>query len=47
MCSVNIRLNKQYPLLFAVVMDEITMNVRKDGVKELLYANDLVLLGDS
>ena len=34
-------------LLFVVVMDEITKNVRKNPVKELLDAGDLVLLGDS
>jgi len=27
-------------------MDEITRDVRKGGVKEILYADDLVLLGD-
>jgi len=35
------------PLLFAVVMDVISSEVREGGVKELLYADDLVLLGDS
>ena len=35
------------PLLFAVVMNEVTKDVRKSGVKNLLYADDLVLLGDS
>jgi len=33
------------PLLFAVVMDEITRDMR-GGVKEILYADELVLLGD-
>jgi hypothetical protein len=35
------------PLLFAVVMDEVTKDVREGVVKEFLYADDLVLLGDS
>jgi len=34
------------PLLFAVVMDEITRDAREGGIKEILYADDLVLLGD-
>ena len=34
------------PLLVAVVMDmdEITKDVKEDGLKELLYVDDLVLL---
>ena len=32
------------PLMRTVVMDEITNDVREGGVKELLYADDLVLL---
>ena len=32
---------------FAVVMDNITKDVRESGVKELLYTDDLVLLGKS
>ena len=35
------------PLLFALVMDEVAKNVRESGVKELLYADDLLKLGDS
>ena len=35
------------PLLYAIVMDEITKDIREGGVKELLYAYDLVLLGKS
>ena len=35
------------PLLYAIVMDEITKDAREGGVKELLYAYDLVLLGNS
>ena len=35
------------PLLFTMVMEKTTEDVRKGGVKEVLYADDLVLLGDS
>ena len=35
------------PLLFAVVLDEITKDVREGILKEFLYADDLVLLGNS
>ena len=35
------------PFLFAIGMDKITKNVREGGVKELLCADDVVLLGDS
>ena len=34
-------------LLFAIVMDEIAKDVREGGVKELVYADDFVMLGDS
>ena len=34
------------PLLFAIVMDAVTENVEK-GMKEFLYADDLVIMGDS
>jgi len=34
------------PFLFAVVMDEVTKNIREGLVKEISYADDLVLLGD-
>ena len=34
------------PLLFVVVMDKITNDVREVGVKELMCADDLVVLGD-
>jgi len=34
------------PFLFTVVMDEVTKNIRECLVKEILYADDLVLLGD-
>ena len=30
-----------------MVIDEIKKDVRERGVKELLYANDLMLFGDS
>ena len=33
--------------LFAIVMDEVTKDLVEGIVKELLYADDLVLLGDS
>ena len=32
------------PLLFAIVMDEITKDVRENGVKKLPNVDDLVLL---
>ena len=32
------------PLLFAIVVDVITDNSRRDVVNELLYADDLVLM---
>ena len=35
------------PLLFAFVMDEVTRDIRERVVKELLYANDLILLRNS
>ena len=35
------------PLLFAVVLDEVSKDVREGIVKEFLYAEDLVLLGDN
>ena len=35
------------PLLFAVLMDEETNDIGRSVVKELLYAVNLVLLGDS
>ena len=35
------------PFLFAIAIVEITKNVREGGVKELFYADDLVLLGDN
>ena len=35
------------PLQFAVVMDKETKDIREGVVKELLYADDLALLGDS
>ena len=34
-------------LLFALVMDEVTQNIREGVVKEMLYADNLVLVGDN
>ena len=33
------------PLLFAMVIDEVTENARKGWTKQILYADDLVLMG--
>ena len=35
------------PLLFAIVVDVITENSRRDVVNELLYADDLVLMNET
>ena len=35
------------PLLFAITVDEITENAREDLVKEILQADDLVLMSES
>ena len=35
------------PLLFAMVIDEVTENARKDWMKQILYADDLVLKGET
>ena len=35
------------PLLFALVMDEVTKDIREGVVKEMLYADDIVLVGDN
>ena len=35
------------PLLFIMVMDVLTENVRDGSLRELLYADDLVLHGES
>ena len=34
------------PLLFVLVMDEVTKDIREGVVKEMLYADDIVLVGD-
>ena len=34
------------PILFALVMDEVTKDIRKGVVKEMLHADDIVLVGD-
>ena len=35
------------PLLFAMVIDEVTENARKGRMKQILYADDLVLMGET
>ena len=35
------------PLLFIIAMDVLTEDVRGDSLMDLLYANDLVLCGES
>ena len=35
------------PLLFALVMDEVTKDIREEVVQEMLYADDIVLVGDN
>ena len=35
------------PLLFAMVIDEVTKNARKGWIKQILYADDLVLMGET
>ena len=35
------------PLLFPLVMDEVTKDIREGVVKEMLYADDIVLVGDN
>ena len=35
------------PLLFGLVMDEGTKNIREGVVKEMLYADDIVLVSDN
>ena len=35
------------PLLFAMVIDEVTKNARKGWMKQILYADDLVLMGET
>ena len=35
------------PLLFAMVIDEVTKNVRKGWMKQILYADNLVLMGET
>ena len=35
------------PLLFAIVVDVITENARRNVVNELMYADDLVLMSET
>ena len=35
------------PLLFAMVIDEVTKNARKGWMKQILYADGLVLMGET
>ena len=35
------------PLLFAMVIDEVTENARKRWMKQILYADNLVLMGET
>ena len=35
------------PFLFAMVIDEVTENVRKDWMKQILHADNLVLMGET
>ena len=35
------------PLLFTIVMDALTEDVREGSLTEMLYADDLVLCGES
>ena len=34
------------PLLFAMVIDEVTENARKRWINQILYADELVLMGE-
>ena len=33
------------PLLFSMVIDKVTKNARKGWIKQILYADNLVLMG--
>ena len=35
------------PVLFALVMDEVTKEIKEGVLYEMLYAGDLLLLGDN
>ena len=35
------------PLLFALVMDEVNKDIREGVVQEMMYANDIVVVGDN
>ena len=39
--------SKLSPLLFALVMNEVTKDIKEGVVKEMLYTNDIVLVGDN
>ena len=35
------------PLLFAIVVDAVTERVRDSSINEILYADDLILVGET
>ena len=45
--SVKVGVPVLSPLLFAMVIDEVTENARKGWMKQILYADDLVLMGET
>ena len=48
--SVNVVVHQRSvlsPLLFAIVVDAVTERVRDGSINEILYADDLVLVGET